>query len=108
MIQNTLVVGGGMITHDQILPSLLQLQRDSLLGEIDVCAQHGRTVRALAEDTRIRQAFPHGRWNAHPAPGSNDDEPHPGLYRDLISTLPARNLVVIALPDPLHFEAVMA
>ena len=32
------VVGGGMITHDQILPSLYQLQRVGRIGDVTVCA----------------------------------------------------------------------
>ena len=43
-----LIVGGGMITHDQILPAAFQMQRDGRLGAITVCAQHARTVKALA------------------------------------------------------------
>ncbi|HZU25836.1 MAG TPA: Gfo/Idh/MocA family oxidoreductase [Bryobacteraceae bacterium] len=108
MIPRTLIVGGGMITHDQILPSLLQLQREGVVGDIAVCAQHGRTVRALAEAPQIRQAFPHGRWMAHPALDANPDESHPGLYRELFAAMPPRNVVIVALPDQLHFEAVMA
>ena len=34
----TLVVGGGMITGDLILPSLLHLQRKQVVAEITVCA----------------------------------------------------------------------
>ena len=32
------IVGGGMITHDQILPSIYHLQRLGLVGAIRVCA----------------------------------------------------------------------
>ena len=41
------VIGGGMITHDQILPSLYHLQRLGVIGDIAVCAQHSRTVKSL-------------------------------------------------------------
>ena len=51
------LVGGGMIAHDQILPSLYQLQRLGLIGDISVCAQHGRTLQALASSATIRQAW---------------------------------------------------
>lgn len=52
------LIGGGMIAHDQILPSLYQLQRLGVIGTIHVCAQHGRTVKALAEAEHLKQAFP--------------------------------------------------
>ena len=32
------IVGGGMITQVQILPSLYHLQRLGLIGDIDICA----------------------------------------------------------------------
>ena len=34
----TVIVGGGMITHDQILPSLYHLQRLGRIGAITICA----------------------------------------------------------------------
>jgi D-galacturonate reductase len=43
-----LMIGGGMIAHDQILPSLYHMQRNGRIGDIAVCARHGRTWRALA------------------------------------------------------------
>lgn len=33
-----IVVGGGMITRIQLLPTLYHLQREGLLGEIHICA----------------------------------------------------------------------
>ena len=45
---DVLVVGGGMITHDQILPSLFHMQREGRVGQITVVAQHARTVENLA------------------------------------------------------------
>jgi predicted dehydrogenase len=102
------IIGGGMITHDQILPSLFQLQRLGVLGAIRVCAQHGRTVRALAEAPALQQAFPGHTFEAYPRLDESPDAPHPELYREVIARMPRRNLVVVALPDHLHFDAVMA
>lgn len=42
------VIGGGMITHDQILPSLYQLQRLGAISSIAVCAQRGCPLPAWA------------------------------------------------------------
>ena len=41
------IVGGGMITHDQILPSLYHMQRLGQVGEITVCASRPATVARL-------------------------------------------------------------
>ena len=91
------IAGGGMITHDQILPSFYQLQRLGLAGDIAVCARHGSTLETLAASEIIRQAFPGQNFRALP-----------GDYREAIARMPARNLAVIALPDHVHFEAIAA
>ena len=90
------MVGGGMIAHDQILPSLYQLQRLARIGEITVCAQHASTLDALAANETIRAAFPGHSF-------------HPTLtgYRDLIAAMAPRQLVIAAVPDQIHFDVVM-
>lgn len=104
MSPDCLIVGGGMITHDQILPSLLQLQHLGQIGEISVVAQHARTVRNLAAAEIWKKAFPGQTFRIYPEDG---DQPQPDLYRDCIARLSEQRIVVIALPDQLHFEAVM-
>ena len=52
------VVGGGMITHDQILPSLYHLQRTGRLGPIKISALSSAPLRALADDDQFAEAFP--------------------------------------------------
>jgi D-galacturonate reductase len=91
------ILGGGMITHDQILPSFYQLQRLGLVDEIRVCARRDQTLQALADSQLLQKAFPGQafRFSA-------------GRYRDALAQVPAHNLAVIALPDHLHFEATMA
>jgi len=101
------VLGGGMIVHDQILPSLYQLQRQGAIGEISIVSQRRRSLRALAEAEGLRRAFPGQSFRAYPSLDGDPDEPHPALYREIVSAMAARNLVVMALPDPLHFESVM-
>src|SRR6266853_1663652 len=96
------IVGGGMITHDQILPSLYQLQRFGIVGDISVCAQHGRTLRALASSATICEAFPGHSFRPYPGFDQDPDAKHPELYRRAIDAMPKRQLVVIALPDQLH------
>ena len=58
-----LVVGGGMITREVILPTLFQLQRRGELGEISVCSRRGRTLR------RLREMFPGNPFRAYPGRG---------------------------------------
>ena len=93
---DVVMAGGGMIVRDQILPSLYQLRRLGLIGEITVCARHEETLRALSGDEQIREAFPAQTFRQYV-----------GAYDSMIAHLPKRNLVVVALPDHLHFDAVM-
>jgi D-galacturonate reductase len=107
MKPEVLVIGGGMIVHDQLLPSLYQLQRLGRIGEITVCTQRTRSVAALASAADLAEAFPGQAFHPFPS-GGDPDEPRPDLYRDLLARMPPRNLVVVAVPDQLHFDVIMA
>ena len=43
---DTLIIGGGMITNDLLLPSVYQLQRGGRAGKITVCALNSAPLRA--------------------------------------------------------------
>jgi len=107
MRPQVLIVGGGMITHDQLLPSLYHMQREGRIGEIAVCAQHGRTVAALLSAPDLAHAFPRQSFRGLPE-GGDPHQAHPELFREAIAHLPPRNLVVVAVPDQLHYDVVMA
>jgi len=98
------VIGGGMITHDQILPSLYQLQRLGRIGAITVCASRRRTVETLASAEIFARAFPGQNFRGYPDSG---DERQPELFRQVIARMPPRNIVVVAVPDPLHHDVIM-
>jgi hypothetical protein len=69
-----LIVGGGMITHDQILPTVYHMQRNGAAGEITVCASRPATVRALSEAESLLRAFPGQSFRAMPADGDPQPE----------------------------------
>lgn len=94
-----------MITHDQLLPSLYHLQRLGRIGPIAVCASRFSTVTALAQSEALRQAFPGQFFRPWPA---RDSPPQPALYREAIAALPPRQIVIVAVPDHLHYEVAMA
>ena len=91
------IIGGGMIAHDQLLPSFYQLQRLGMVEAIAVCARHESTLQALAASATIQRAFPGQNFRSLTEP-----------YRGAIARMPPHNLVVIAIPDHLHFDAIMA
>ena len=68
-VLDVLIIGGGMITRDQILPSLLHLQKIAKVGDVQVCGRD---------------------------------------YPERLRSLPKRSIVVVATPDHLHYEMVMA
>ena len=104
MSPQVLVIGGGMIAHDQILPSLYHLQRQGRVGPIGVCASTHETVRRLAENDTIRRAFPGQAFRMYPA--EPVDGRRPDLYRAAIDDLPPRQIVVVGVPDQLHDEVI--
>ena len=64
---DTIIVGGGMITNDLILPSAYHLQRLGVVGQITVCALNSAPLKALKENREIREAFPGQDFIAQPA-----------------------------------------
>jgi predicted dehydrogenase len=101
------VIGGGMITADLLLPSIYQLQRLEIAGQIRVCALNSPPLQALKENPQIREAFPGQDFQAYPAVSEPADRRFPDLYREVLAGLPPRQAVVVALPDPMHHTVVM-
>lgn len=101
------LVGGGMIAQDQILPSLYQLQHEGVVGDLSVVSLQSRTLKALAENETIRRAFPGHSFKPYPDPSQDPMAKNPDLYKEVIAAMPPRQLVVIGVPDQLHFEVVM-
>ncbi len=99
---DVVIVGGGMITHDQILPSLYHLQRLGHVGAISVCALNSAPLRALAKAPRLGEAFPGQGFRALPDLAEPPERMFPDLFQEALAALPPGNLVVVAVPDHLH------
>jgi predicted dehydrogenase len=102
------IVGGGMITADQLLPSIYHLQRSGVIGEIAISALNNAPLAALREDTGLGAAFPGQRFTPHPSFEEPRERQFPGLYREVLAAMPKRQAVVVAVPDHLHNETVRA
>jgi len=100
------IVGGGMITCDLLLPCVYHLQRTGVVGNISVCALDSAPLRALAEEPTIRQAFPGQTFTPYPSLDTPPEKKFPELYREVISRMPPRQIVVVAMPDHLHYQVV--
>jgi predicted dehydrogenase len=101
-----LVVGAGMIVHDQILPSLYQLQRLGRIGQITICGTRRRSVEALEKAEGIARAFPGQSFRGYPESG-DPDRSHPDLFRKVLAAIPPNQIVVAAIPDQLHHDVIM-
>ncbi len=102
------IVGGGMITEIQILPSVFHLQRLEALKQINICALNTKPLEDMAQNIEIQQAFPGQTFNPYPDyKNESPDKIFTDLYKDVISAMPPRNIVFIALPDQLHYPAIL-
>jgi D-galacturonate reductase len=97
------IVGGGMITQVQILPSFYQLQRLGIVGDIHVCALNSEPLKTLANDPALNEAFPGQSFAAHPSLDTDTGKKFPDLYKEIIAKTAKHNIVVVAMPDQLHY-----
>jgi len=102
------IVGGGMITADQILPTIYHLQRTGEAGRIQVCALDSSPLRGLAENALLAEAFPGQCFTPHPELSSPPESKHPRLYKEVLAGMKKRQTVIVAMPDPQHHEVVMS
>src|SRR5215212_1441987 len=90
------MIGGGMIAHDQILPSLYHLQRKGVLGPIRIAARHNKLLRELSEAPTLKKNFPGQTFEAHPALTEDPHASHPDMYKRVIEKTKKHQLVVVA------------
>ncbi len=102
-----LLIGAGMIAHDQVLPALLQMRREGALGEVRVCSQRTRSVERLASAPSLRRAFPDVGFVPVLDSAAQRSEPRPDHYKAALASMPARAVTVVAVPDQLHHRVVM-
>ena len=102
-----LLIGAGMIAHDQILPTLLQMRREGEIGDVSVCSLRNRSVQELAEAPAIQRAFPEIGFTPIVAQDVAPEDPHPDLYKRVLDGLRPRCVVVVAVPDQHHRQIVI-
>ena len=105
---DVLIIGGGMITQDLILPSAYHLQRLGRVGKISVCALNSAPLRALRDSAELKQAFPGQDFTPLPAFAKPPDDMFPDLYQEALARLAPRQAVIVAVPDQFHYEIVKA
>ncbi len=101
------VVGGGMITYDLLLPCLYHLRRTGVVSDIAVCALDTAPLKALRNSPELQEAFPGQDFTPYPALSEPEQKTFPTLYKDAVAAMAPGNVVVVAMPDNLHYEVVM-
>jgi D-galacturonate reductase len=94
---NVLLIGGGMISQEVVLPTLFQERRRGVVGEIAVSALNSGIIQ------QCREAFPNKEFTGHPDPDRyKPDDNHPEMYKKAMDKLGDHGVVVVATPDHLH------
>lgn len=100
------IIGAGMIVQDLILPAAYHLQRLGCIKNISVCATRATSLQTLKDNTRIKEAFPGQDFIPYPALDSTVFD-NRELYKEVLNKMAPYQAVVIALPDPLHYQVVI-
>ena len=94
------VIGGGMITRTQLLPTMYHLQREGLIGDIGICALNAAPLAEMTEDRALKEAFVGQNFTPHPDPAKVDPhERFPDLYKEVLGAAPRGSIAVIAVPE---------
>jgi D-galacturonate reductase len=96
-----LVVGGGMISREVVLPTLFQEQKYGRIRNISISSLTGDIIRDL------QGMFP--RFTGWPDPDRYGmTEKYPDMFMDAIHALPENGIVLVATPDHLHTPVIKA
>jgi D-galacturonate reductase len=101
------IVGGGMITHDLILPALFHLQRTGIVNHISVCSLDSAPLKVLKSSKEIAEAFPGQDFSAYPNLSEPEEKKFPDLYKEVLASMKPRQMVVVAMPDQLHYPVIL-
>lgn len=101
------IVGGGMITYDLLLPSIYHLQRTGIVGTINICSLNSAPLRQLKNSKEIMKSFPGQDFIAYPSIDEPEENNYPDLFREVIAQMKPRQVVVVAMPDQLHYSVIM-
>ncbi|MCK9413731.1 MAG: Gfo/Idh/MocA family oxidoreductase [Prolixibacteraceae bacterium] len=104
---DVVIVGGGMITYDLLLPSVYHLQRTGYVAGIKVCALDTIPLKALKSSVEMSEAFPGQDFEAFPPVSEPEGNKYPELYKEVIANMKPRQMVVVAMPDQFHYTVVM-
>ena len=99
---DVLVIGGGMICEDAVLPTLFQERARGNVGKLQVVSLNAAIIQ------RLRDVFPNDEFEGYPDPKTNaPDDNQFDLYKELIGNLGDHGLVYVTTPDHLHTKMLL-
>lgn len=103
------IVGGGMITRTQLLPTIYHLQREGVVGDIHICALNAAPLTEMLNDATLVRGFPGQSFTPHPNPAKVPaSKPFPDIYKKVLAAAARGSIAVVAVPDHLHYPVLMA
>jgi predicted dehydrogenase len=99
---DVLVIGGGMICEDMVLPTLFQERRRGNVGRLQVVSLNSGIIQ------RLRTVFPDDEFEGIPDPGKHPpSQDMPAEYKRLIAELGDHGCVFVTTPDHLHTRMII-
>ena len=99
---DVLVIGGGMICEELVLPTVFQHRRLGNVGKVSVVSLNSGII------SRLRGIFPDEEFEGAPEPEKHPaDQDMPQEYKRSISELGDPSLVYVTTPDHLHTQMVL-
>jgi len=99
---DALVIGGGMISEELVLPALFQERRRGNVGKVQIVSLNAAIIK------RLRDAFPDEEFGGFPDPKEHAlDEAIPAGYKEFIQKLGDHGIVYVTTPDHLHTQMVI-
>lgn len=100
---DVVLVGGGMISIEVIIPTLFQERREGRIGNVSICSLDAKSIK------RVQDEFPDEEFTPYPDPAKVDDETkaYPDEYKRAIDSLDDHGFVLVATPDHFHTPVIM-
>jgi len=99
---DVLVIGGGMICEEAVLPAVFQQRRLGNVGEVAVVSLNSAII------SRLREVFPDEEFVGLPDPATSPpDRNEPAAYKDCLARMGENGLCYVTTPDHLHTQMVL-
>ncbi len=99
---DVLVIGGGMICEEAVLPTVFQERRLGNVSKVTVVSLNSAII------ARLREVFPDEEFVGLPDPETTPpDQNMPTAYKDALAEMGENGLVYVTTPDHLHTQMVL-